>query len=403
MSAPLSARSATDPNAWPRRLVTLGLITAIVGSSAPIPLYPIFRQALQLDASTMTLIFVAYVGGALIALLTMGQLLSRLANPYRLLVPSLLVVALGAALMAIAGDLGTLLAGRVLAGLGTGGVTVAANVVLIELSPQRSPRHAALLASLSFGIGSGLGPVLTGAALQLDWWPTVLPFIVIAASALISLYSAGRRWNSREGTAVRPAAAGPTGGAERSPIPWKGFLLCAAGIMSAWSMGSMMMALAAFFGDTIFGFSNYALSGLVVSGYLATTTLSQWLHRQLPQRPTFARGCFIAAASLLLLALAAHWQLLWLAALAMLTTGIGNGAAFGAAAGLLNHIAPPHHGARLVSWFYTAGYSVSLIPLLIGILIDHSGSMVGLNTYIACVTALLLFTGLSVRRAALAS
>ncbi len=385
-----------DPDAWPRRLITLGLLTAIVGSSAPIPLYPIFRQMLELNASTMTLIFVVYVFGALLALLSMGQLLAKLANPYRLLVPGLAMVAVAALLMAQAESLRLLLAGRFLAGLGTGAVTVAANVVLVELSPQGNARHAALLSSLSFGAGSSLGPILTGIALQLSLWPMVLPFVVIAASALLSLTVAARRWNShRRAAGEAPAATAP---APAAPIPWAGFFTCAACIVASWSMGSTSMALGPFFGDTIFGNPDYATSGYVVSAYLVVTAISQWLHRRKVLRVAFTQGCVLAIAGLVGLGLAAHAGWGWLAIACMLVTAVGHGASFGAAAGLLNQISPPQHRSRLVSWFYTAGYLASLVPLGVGALVDRISSLPALTIYVIVIASLFFVIGILVRR-----
>lgn len=388
--------AVSDPLAWPRRLVTLGLLTAIVGSSAPIPLYPIFRDTLALDASTMTLIFVAYIVGVLAALLGLGQVMARLANPYRLLAPALVTVAIGALCMASANSLSWLLLGRLLAGLGTGGVTVAANAALLELTPG-NPRRAALLSSLSFGAGSALGPILTGILLQLALWPLVMPFLAIAASALLALVAALQRWNSHR----RPpgqATPAPAATLAPGPIPWTGFLICAASIFSAWSMGSMNMALGPYFGQALFGYDNYALSGYVVSGYLITTTLSQWLQRHRPMRESFVQNCLLALLGLALLAVAVRLQWLALALPALLLAGLGHGAAFGAGAGLLNQIAPPNHRARLVSWFYTAGYLASLGPLAVGVIIDHSNPATGLYSYLAATAVLLLLILAGLRR-----
>src|SRR5690606_5581345 len=120
-----------------RRLVALGLTSAVVGSSTPIPLYPIYRAELGLDTFTMTLIFVVYVVAVLGALLSSGKALARFDTPHRLLAPALLIVAAGALIMSQAHSLAWLLAGRILAGLGTGCATVAANAALVELAPQR--------------------------------------------------------------------------------------------------------------------------------------------------------------------------------------------------------------------------------------------------------------------------
>ncbi len=385
-------------------MVALGLTTAVMGSSTPITLYPLYRAELGLDTFTMTVIFVVYVFAVLSALLTVGKILPRAGNPHRVLVPALLVVAAGALIMSQAHSLAWLLVGRVLAGLGTGSATIAANAALVELSPGRDVRHAALVSTLSFGAGSAIGPILSGAALQLDWWPTTLPFVLIAISALTSLVSSARRWRLPALGATAAAGLGggaPTAAGELAPggaVQWRPFILCAATVLVTWSLGATIMALGPYFGEALLGISDYAISGYAAAIFTMFGTSSQWLHRRLPLRRAFLRGCTLVTLGVSLLCLAMVLASPATAAASLLLISIGYGAAFGSAAGLVNQLAPPEQRSRLVSLFYIAGYIGNLVPMLLGALTDSFGAKVAATGFLSCLALAIALIGLSARK-----
>jgi len=384
-------------------MVALGLTSAVVGSSAPIPLYPIYRAELGLDTFTMTLIFVVYVVAVLGALLSSGKAMARLDSPHRLLAPALLVVAAGALIMSQAHSLAWLLAGRMLAGLGTGAATVAANAALVELAPQRDVRHAALVSTLSFGAGSAIGPFLSGAALQLDLWPTVLPFVLVACIAMASAWTSMqclrspslRTTSLHTDSADEPAMTTIPG---VTTVQWRPFALCAGTILATWAFGATLMALGPFFGQVLLGIDNYAVTGYVTALFTLAGTASQWLHRRIPARQAFLRGTSIIVLGTVLMGTAMALELPALAAASLVITSVGHGAAFGAAAGLVNQLAPPDQRSRLVSWFYVAGYVGNLVPMLLGAVTDHFGATAAALGFITTYVLTIAGIGLSARR-----
>lgn len=391
-----------DSRTLRRRLVALGLTSAVVGSSAPIPLYPIYRAELGLDTFTMTLIFVVYVVAVLGALLSSGKVVSRLDSPHRLLAPALMVVSAGALIMSQAHSLAWLLAGRMLAGLGTGCATVAANAALVELAPRNDVRHAALVSTLSFGVGSAVGPFLSGAALQLDLWPAVLPFVLIAAVALVSAWSSVQCLRSpamRAGT--RHAENAGDGAAAQAQgvaaVQWLAFALCAGTVLATWAFGSTLMALGPYFGHVLLGIDNYAVTGYVTALFTMSGTTSQWLHRRTPARRAYLRGTAIIALGTMLMIAAILLGMPTPAAASLILVSVGHGAAFGAAAGLVNQLAPPDQRSRLVSWFYVAGYVGNLVPMLLGAVTDRFGAMTAAMGFLVTFGLAIVIMGLSAR------
>lgn len=380
---------SSDPHRRLRRFTACGLTTAVVGSSTPIPLYPIYRAELGLDAFTMTMIFVVYVAAVLCALLVAPAILARLRNPYRLLVPGLGIVTLGALTLAQADSLAGLLAGRIIAGIGTGCVTSAVNMAMVDLSPGRDVRHAAMVSTLSFGAGSALGPALSGALLQLGLWPLVTPFVLVSIAAVMTAVPAARRWHHTTHTASSPSGQPASPAPALDAIPWAAFGLCAALIILSWGLGSILMALGPFFGDRLLGVSDYALTGYAVAIFTLAGTTSQWLHRRTHLRRGLVRGAIVVAVGLTLAAAGLlAGSVPWVAG-AMLLTSLGQGGAFACGAALLQQVAPPAQRARMVSWFYMAGYVGNLLPLLLGAVTDRFGALsAALSFLLVCIAAM---------------
>lgn len=391
--------AVADVHAWPRRLVALGLLAAITGSSAPIPLYPIYRAQLDLDAFTMTLIYVMYLVGVLVALFSMSRVLESLRNPYRLLAPALVCSAVGATLMGFALSLPTLMLGRLLAGLGTGSVTVAANSALVELAPGRDPRVAGAISGLAFSAGAGIGPIITGIALQWNLWPMTLPFLLVVAGTLAGLVVPFALWNRIARSHIRRRARGSARNQPAPvPVPWPPVLLCISIIAINWGVGGTLMALGPYFGDLIFNVENYALSGYAISVYMMLAAGSQWLHRRLPMRTAMLRGSVYVVSGAVCVLAATLAKAPIIACLGLYAMATGNGAVFGAAAALINVVAPPEHRARLVSLFFASGYAGSLTPLALGALTDQFGALVTAAGYSTFITSAFVVISMVARR-----
>uniref|UniRef100_UPI0021A99176 MFS transporter n=1 Tax=Aeromonas dhakensis TaxID=196024 RepID=UPI0021A99176 len=208
----------------------LALMSALLNSSVPTPLYPHYQQALALSDVSLTLIYGGYAGGVLISLFGVGNLAGRVSDLRAMILPALLAVLGGALLFSLADSFWSLLLARVLAGIGTGALTGAANVALLRFGPRDGGKRAALSATLSFTAGLALGPVFSGLALQLEFYPTQLPFLLIMGLAACAMAGGGLRWAARGegapggGAPPPPTGAGPDGPDSRrgSPPPGAG-------------------------------------------------------------------------------------------------------------------------------------------------------------------------------------
>lgn len=375
--------TGTTAAAAPRYLLTRGLViaaiaVAMVGSSAPSPIYGLYQARLGIDHVWVTAIYGIYSLGTVFALFVLGRIADRVADRRLLLYAALGAAAFGAVLMALAHSVPWLLVGRFFAGMGTGCVMGPATAALIELDPARDRVRAAIIATVSVTSGITSGVVITAAALAAGFAPTLSPFVLLASLSIL-LFIALRfaPWAPRE---VAPAtahlsetAAKPQTGAllREAGMP---FIVSCAGMATAWMAGGCFLALGAIFARQLAGIHNPAVAALTVAVFQIVAGSAQLGGRNFRPRSLAIGGTALMAAGLLLATLAAALGTAWIFCVGALATGLGYGCCFSGAAALSSHSAPARGRATIVSFTYIAGYLGNLIPvMLLGLIADHFG------------------------------
>ncbi|MFI5412223.1 MFS transporter [Kaistia sp. UC242_56] len=363
---------ALPANRQARFFVALAIMVALLNSTAASPLYTSYRVMWSLDAFTVAFIFAIYAFGTLAALVVLGRLSDRLPDRRLLIIVSLGIVIAGALIFASAGNLATLLIGRLLAGAGTGGLTGIANAALIELDPKADARANAVLATAVFTGGCALGPVISSAALHFDAWPLHLPSILIAALALVAilgLVTASWQPASRIVETPQTVAANvvPTG-------RYAAFTVAAGALIIAWAVGSTFAGLGVTFVHELLKVNSQAASGVIVAAFQLVAGISQLASQRLDSNKAMVLGTTLIALAILACAFAIWTASPLLFVLGTLGSGIGYGAAFVGGAGVVNRIAPPDRRATWVSTFYITGYLANALPVLaLGFLGDRLG------------------------------
>jgi len=239
-SAPLLTRAVPRPSALgaPVRANVLIAVLALAGTvfammqSLVIPALPRIQASLGTSADGAAWISTAYLLSACVLTPVIGRL-GEIAGKRRMMLVSLTAFAAGTLVCAVAGNLGELIAGRVIQGAAGGIYPLAFAIIRDRLPRERVPSAIGLVSSL-LGIGGGLGLVLPGpvmARLSYQWlfW---LALIVIAAAVALAA-----RYIPADGPAHVSA-----------PVPWRSCLLMAAGLSAvlvavsesaAWHWGSI--------------------------------------------------------------------------------------------------------------------------------------------------------------------
>lgn len=381
--------------------LALALMSALLNSSAPTPLYPLYQQQLALSSVSLTVVYGAYAAGVLIALFGVGNLSGKVKDLRSMIVPALLVVLSGALLFARADTFAMMLMARLLAGVGTGALTGAANIALVRFGPRDGGKNAALIATLSFTTGLALGPIFSGIALQTGFHPTTLPFVfimVIAAVAALGVMFSWPRGVVTAPTHATPAATEKSSLLDGLRATGGKFYVCAGALFICWALAASILAIGPSVAETLLGLHARGVFGYAIAVYLLIAGISQILSRCLNARHSLLFGCLAQVLAAVVFAVAIQWHSLWLAAAGLVVAGYAYGAIFVGSATLVNLISPPASHARLLSLFYVIAYIANWVPILLGIVVDRVDLQQATHLlFLSSTTVCLLLAWMTVR------
>ena len=169
--------------------VAFGFAVAMMGTTLPTPLYPLYDRAFDLAAVLTPVIFATYAFGVVATLLFFGYLSDEIGRR-PVMVAALCLSAASAVTFLLAHGLTALLIGRVLSGLSAGIASGTATAWLVDLAGRRGKQHATLLAVAANIGGLALGPLVAGLLAGLAPAPLRLPFVVnlaLLAPALLGV------------------------------------------------------------------------------------------------------------------------------------------------------------------------------------------------------------------------
>ncbi|MGV3719988.1 MAG: MFS transporter [Actinomycetota bacterium] len=356
-------------------VVALSIAVTTLGSNVASPLYGLYQQRFGFSSAALAGIFSVYALGVVGAMLTVGPLSDRIGRR-RVMLPALVVVALGGAAFCLAQNLGWLIAGRLLTGLGTGALVGAGNAALVETDPEGNRERAAAIATVALTVGGASGPAITAVALHFDLWPTVLPFVIVSTLALVFGCALGSvSWPSAEprGDDFRLRGWRPQRVSVPRPILGR-FALAAGALALSWSVGSLFAALGPTLATTLLGIQNRAQAGLIVVVFQLCGGVFQVLARSQSARRTLSLGPLLMTGGMVLCVLGFQWLLAPFFVLGALVAASGFGMTFVGSAAALNRAAPPAQRGEVSSAFYVVGYTTMTFPVLgVGFAADAFG------------------------------
>src|SRR5690349_21717095 len=125
-------------------------VTFTAASAAPSPLYVVYQHLWGFSATTLTVVFAAYVVGLIAALLVLGALSDHIGRR-PVLAAAIALEAVSLVLFVAAGDVSALLAARLIQGIATGAAMTTLGAALVDLNPPHAPGRAGLI--------NGIAPV----------------------------------------------------------------------------------------------------------------------------------------------------------------------------------------------------------------------------------------------------
>jgi MFS family permease len=376
--------------ARPLLTVFLGWLWVMAGANLAAPLYAVYADDYGFSGIVLTTVFATYAVTLVITLLLAGRLADRVGRR-PVILAGLVVAALALLLFTVASATWWLYAARALQGVAVGLISGPATAALVEIDPRRDEARPALLAGLAQAVGSGVGPLLSGALAQ--WGPAPLhtPYLVGLVGTVVA---GGFVWTLPDG--------------KRSAEPWRiqwprvpreirgDFLRLGVTAGLVWASLALYLSVVPSYVADLLSTGNLALLGANSSlACFASAGAQLWTRRRGGRRARWqALGLGLLAAGLVLLIVSSVTESLVTVLLGAVVTGIGHGVGFLHAQDELNALAPTERRAEVSAAFVCCIYvlvggSVIGVGLLeeLGSLSTAVGIVGGLLTVAAVLTA----------------
>lgn len=383
MAAPVSTKPivSSPGRFWVTAYTLLFLLT---GTNLPTPLYRGYQQSFGFSPLMVTLIFAVYVASLIPSLLIAGPLSDSIGRR-KVLLPAVLLAALGSLVLALADNVGWLFAARLLQGLAVGAASGALTAALSELEPTGDRSRAALVSTVASVGGLGAGPLIAGVLAQYAPSPYVLPFIVEILLLVPAAIAMATLPTARPTTTWRP---------RRPSIPagMRGVFVSSgtAGFL-AFSVIGLFLALVPTYVTKLSGSGNLALAGGAVTLMLACSVLAQIVASGREALGIQITGLVLLAVGLVLLAVAGGINSLPLLLVSTVIGGIGQGLAFLGGITEINRVAPKDRHADVLSSFYVVIYLGVGVPVIgVGFLATVTGLLTAVQLFAAVVSVLCL-------------
>ncbi|WP_460718461.1 MFS transporter [Nocardia heshunensis] len=360
------------------------LLILLTGTNIPTPLYHGYGQRFGISALTTTLVFAVYVGALIPSLLIAGPA-SDAVGRRRILLPALVLAALGSVGFALATDVGWLFAARILQGVALGAASGTLTAAITELEPHGDRRRAALVAAVATAGGMVAGPLLGALLAQYLPDPYVTPFVVHlallvpAVVVVAGLPETGVRTRWRPRRPSIPAGMGRT------------FAIAGSATFLGFAVVGVSLTLVPTYAATLSGSTN-----LVVASAAAALLPLAWVVAQLlgygrSERALDLMGLPLLAAGLALLAVAGTVSSLWLLLAAAALAGAGHGLVFLSGLTAINAAAPADRHADVVSTYFVMAYCGTGGPVIgVGLLAGATGLLSAVQIFGAVVAVLCL-------------
>ena len=327
-------------------------------SSAPTPLYPLYRTLFHLSPVMITLIFASYAFALLVSLLTLARL-SDFTGRRVMMLAALLCNALALGIFMLAASAQTLVAARIIQGVATGIALPTFGAAILDSDKVRGP----LLNSVTAFAGLLAGSLTGALMITFAPFPTVSVYALLFALMLVALAL----------LPLMPETVARTPGALRALTPQiaipsraRGPLLRLAPVNVAnWALGGFYLSLMPSLAILSTGLSSPFVGGSVVATLMLSATASVFIFRRWqPQRALFI-GTLALMAGISLTLIGINHHLTALLYLGTAVAGQGFGSIFSTLLSIVMPLAESHERAGLFAAFLVKSYLAFALPALL--------------------------------------
>ncbi|HET6499804.1 MAG TPA: MFS transporter [Amycolatopsis sp.] len=353
-----ASRSVTG---WPAvTLLAAALATAMLGTTLPTPLYPLYQEAFGFGELLTTVVFATYAVGVVAALLLVGSWSDQLGRR-PMLRAGLVLSGASAIVFVLAEQTPWLFVGRLLSGFSAGIFTGTATAALVDVAPEGRRARASLVAAVVNMGGLGLGPVLAGVLAQYAPAPLRLCYLVdlgLVALAACAVEAVAEPVQRARHPRLRP---------QRMAVPAevrRVFVRASIAGFAGFAVLGLFTALSPAFLGTVLHVANRALIGVVVFVVFAASTVGQVLSLRLGERRALVAGCSALIVGMALVGPALPARSLALLVVGGIVAGIGQGMGFRAGLTALTLATPAARRAEITSSYFVVLYAGITVPVI---------------------------------------
>ena len=373
----------------------IALAAVFVANAAPVPLYNVYRAEERFTNAGISLAVVAYSLGTIAALLVLGRVSNHLGRR-RTAIASLSLLLLGCLLLLNVHAIGTLLAGRLLMGIGAGLASSSLTSYIVDTAPARPAWLASVASSQGPMLGLTVGAIGSGTLVQFGPWPRELIYVVCAGLLLVSAAL----------VAISPETVTPTPGAWRSLLPRvqvpaqvRPLLPVAAAVfVSTWATGAFYQAFVPTLIEDQLHRHSALVPGLVFAAYMAPSVAGAPIGGRFTTAAAQRLGMIAFLTAMIGIIAAIDIGSLTLFITATIIAGAGQGIAISAATRGLLHGSTLSERAPIFSAIYLLSYSGAAFPSLISGQLSNAFSLPQITIgYGVLALAATLFTAIAAR------
>ncbi len=338
-------------------LAAFAFFVAMLGTTLPTPLYPLFEERYAFGTLLVTVIFAVYALGVIAGLILFGSVSDRLGRKPVLLF-GLVLSAASAILFLAASSVEPIYVARVVSGLSAGIFTGTATAYIIDLAPGGRRRLASFVAVFANLGGLGVGTLLSGLLAQ--WAPDPLRAPFAVNLALIAVAAAGLLLVPE--TVTRGAFGFRL---QRLGVPAEVmgvFVRAALAGLAAFAVSGVFSSVAPEFLGLGLNQHSPALAGLLVFVLFLMSVTGQGLAVLLPN--ALAAGCGVLAAGVGLLALSLATDSLAALFASAAVAGLGQGIVVSAGLAAIAERAPAERRGETASSFFVVLYFGLAVPVI---------------------------------------
>lgn len=355
-TAPARTAVAAHRLAFP--LLAYAFAAIMLGTTMPTPMYALYGERMQFSVVTTTVIYAAYAGGVLFALLAFGRWSDAIGRR-PLLLGGVASALISAGVFLAADSVSLLLVGRVFSGLSAGIFTGTATAAVIEAAPPHWRTRAAAVATVANIGGLGAGPMVAGVLVEYAPQPLHLSFvvhIVLATLAGVAVLLVPET-SPRSGRIALQRLSVP---AEVRSV----FTIAAIAGFAGFAVTGLFAAVAPSFVVDVIGTGNHAVAGLIAGSIFAASALTQIATNTMAPQRALAIGCGILVAGMATLAVALQLSSLIGLIASAVVSGVGQGMSFSRGLAAISERTPADRRAEVNSTYFAIGYVAISLPVV---------------------------------------